>query len=182
MHIEDALMAMENAGIVKTETEGIRLIKKIDPDELPLQRNLVSPDEYDENTLKAKNLTMHNLFYFETETRLLIDPRIHIALEPEEVEEALTDLEVDEESLDRLMVNMETKQIAINCIIEAVSRSGRISLPDLIKKVDAVLVPLKDSESPLTAYISPSYTTSIVNDLRKLGLIEGNDRKLRVAR
>ena len=180
--IEDALIAMENAGIVKTEPDGIRLVKKIDPDALPLQRRLMEPDYYDVSTLKAKNLTVNHLFYFETETRLFIDPRIHIALEPEVVREALIDLEVDEESADELLMNMATKQVSITCIMDAISRSGRISLPDLITIVDAVSVPLKDSESLLTAYITPSYATSIVNDLRKLGLVEGNDRKLRVAR
>ncbi|MCX6696411.1 MAG: hypothetical protein NTV84_02420 [Methanoregula sp.] len=182
MPIMDCLITMEDEGLVKTEPEGIRLAKKINPDDLPMERRAADPDEFDPETLKKFGLVLHTRIYYETETRLVIDPMIHAACTPDEVEEALENCEIDETSLDDLLSNLVDKGVAIKAIMDVISKAGKISLPDLIREMDAVSLKLKDAEQRITAHASQKFVESMVSDLRKIGMIEGNDKKIRAVR
>ena len=107
---------------------------------------------------------------------------IHAACTPDEVEEALDNLEIDETSLDDLLNNLVDKGVAIKAIMDVISKAGKISLPDLIREMDAVSLKLKDAEQRITAHASQKFVESMVSDLRKIGMIEGNDQKIRAMR
>jgi len=177
-----SLRAMEDAGWVKTEPEGIRLLQKNNPNDLPAERSVHDEETINRDTLKELDLVLNDHIYYEPEFRLVIDPRIHVACTADEVEEALDGLEVDEESEDTLLDNMDDKRVAIDAILDAISDAGKCSIEDLIEKMDDVPLEMEDSTNQLTAHLSPAYVTSLVNDLRKIGVIEGNDRKLRAVR
>ncbi len=180
--VMDTVIALDAAGWVKTEPDGIRLVQKNDPEELPVERRVQDADAVDRDTLKEFNLTLHDHIYYGTEIRLVIDPRIHIACTADEVEEALEGLEVDEEGVDTLLNNLNSKSVAINSVLSAIRKAGKCSIEDLIEKMDDVPLETEDSKDKISAHFSEEYVTSLVNDLRKIGLIEGNDRKLRAVR
>jgi hypothetical protein len=175
------VIAMEGAGWVTTDPDGIRLVQKNDPDELPTERRVMDPDMIDQDALKEFNLTLHEYIYYRTKIRLVIDPRIHIACSAEDVDDALEDMDVDDDSAETLLDNMNNKNVAINSLLSAISEADKCSIENLIAKMKDVPLETPDSENLLTAHFSPEYITSIVNDLRKIGAIEGNDRKLRAA-
>jgi len=176
------VVEMESAGWVTIEPEGIRLVKTAVPDELPVERRVDDPDALDMDALKDLNLTLHEHLYFSTTTRLAIDPRIHLACRADDVEHQLEDMDVDDDSVETLLHNMNHKIIAVRIITNAISDAGRCSIESLIEKVRDADVGGMDPKIEITAHLSPEYITSLVNDLRKLGEIEGNDRKLRVVR
>ncbi len=176
------VLEMDGAGWVTIEPEGVRLVKTADPDELPVERRVDDPDALDMDAVKELNLTLHEHLYFSTTTRLAIDPRIHLACRAADVEHQLEDKDVDDDSMETLLHNMNHKNIVVRIITNAISDAGRCSIESLIEKVRDADVGGMDPKIEITAHFSPEYITSLVNDLRKLGEIEGNDRKLRVVR
>ena len=180
--VMETVIAMEDAGWVTIEPDGIRLVQKNDPEELPTERRVLDADAVDRDALKEFNLTLHDHIYYGTEIRLVIDPRIHVTCTVDEVDEALDELEVDKDSVDTLLSNLNNKSVAINSVLNAISKAGKCSIEDLIEKMDDVPLEIEDSTDKISAHFSHEYITSLVNDLRKIGLIEGNDRKLRAVR
>ncbi|MDP2795970.1 MAG: hypothetical protein Q8N94_00480 [Methanoregula sp.] len=99
-----------------------------------------------------------------------------------EVTDVLDDLEVDEFSDDELRHNLSLKGLAIESVLGAIKTAGRISLTDLIRDMKEVTPDMIDDEHQVVEHFTPEFITGIISDLRKMGIIEGNDRKMRVAR
>lgn len=180
--IRGNLMMLEDNGVVETRAEGICLIKKVEPDDLTIERRPWGPDEVDRETLKQYGITLKLHIDFEIETRVIIDPRIHVTCKLEEVTEVLDDLDADELSDEVLRYNLALKGLAIKSIMATIKTAGRISLTDLIRDMKVVIPDMIDDEPRVVEHFSPEFLTGIISDLRKTGIIEGNDRKIRVAR
>jgi len=182
MTIRGNQMTLEDNGVVETRPEGICLIKKIDPDDLIVERRSWRQDEVDREMLKQYGIALKLHIDFQTETRVIIDPRIHFTCKLNEVEEVLEDLEADECSEDELRRNLVLKGLAIESILTAIETAGRISLTDLIRDMKKITPDIIDDGRQVVEHFSPEFITGIISDLRKIGFIEGNDRKMRVAR
>lgn len=180
--IFEALLAMMNCGWVKNEPEGFRLLQKFDPNTLPVERQAPDPDRIDRDATNKLGLFLNARYYYGEDTRLIIDPRIHTACNAGDVREALKDLDVDEAEVGTLLCNMYDKDIAINAVLDAISQAGRCSLAELIEKMDALSLKEEGATDRMTGHFTPGYVISLVNDLRKIGRIAGNDRKLRAVR
>jgi hypothetical protein len=180
--IHDCLYTLKENGVVETTPDGIILIKKIDPDALSVERRAWEPDEADLETQNKYGIIRKYHVYFETATRVIIDPRIHFTCTPDEVVEALEDLETDMDSEEELVHNLSLKGLAIESILNVIETSGRISLPDLILRMKEITPGMIDNEYRLVIYSSPVFITGIINDLRKMGAVQGNDRKIRAVR
>ena len=176
------LLTLEDNGVVETRPEGIFLIKKIDPNDLLVERRPWGTDEVDRETQKRYGITLKLHIDFETATRVIIDPRIHFTCTLKEVEEILDNREVDEFSEEELQRNLAFKGLAIRSILKVIDTAGRISLSDLIQNLKDVTPGLVDDEHLVVEHFSPEFVTEITNDLRKIGAVVGNDRKMRVAR
>jgi hypothetical protein len=180
--IHDCLQIMENNSVVETRPEGISLIKKIDPNDLTIERRAWEPDEIDHETFKKYHIALTHTIYYETATRVIIDPRIHFTCNPKDVEKVLDDLEADDDSAADLIRNLNLKSLAIDSIMNVIETAGRIALPDLIREMDSVTRNEVMDDIRLVLNSSSPFISGIVNDLRKIGVIEGNDRKIRVVR
>ncbi len=181
LFMHDCFQILENNGIVETKPEGMILLKKIDPNDLNVERKVWDPDMAGPEILKTYNITLNHQITFETATRVVIDPRIYFSCPPEEIEKFLDDLEADEDIAIDLIHNLYLKSLAIDCIMNIIETSGRIALPDLIREMDSVTPKESDDDIKLILNSSSVFITSIVNDLRKIGVIEGNDRKIRMS-
>jgi hypothetical protein len=176
------LLTLEDNGVVETRPEGVFLIKKIDPNDLLVERRPWGTDEVDLETQKQYGIFFRLHIDFETATRVIIDPRIHFNCALHEVEEILIDLEADEFSEEELLRNLAIKGLAIRSLLIVIETAGRISLPDLIRNLERVTTGLVDEDPQLVGHLSPEFVTEITNDLRKIGAVVGNDKKMRVAR
>jgi hypothetical protein len=180
--LQSNLLTLEDNGVVETRPEGICLIKKIDPNDLLVERRPWGTDEVDRETLKQYGIALKLHIDFQTATRVIIDPRIHFTCKSKEVKEILENLEADEFSEEELERNLSLKGLAIDSILTAIETAGRISLADLIRNLKEVVPDMIDDEYQVAEHFSPEFITGITNDLRKIGAIEGNDRKMRAAR
>lgn len=182
MIIRGNLMTLEDNGVAETRPEGICLIKKIDPNDLIVERRPWGPDEVDRETLKQYGISFKYHIDFDTAARVIIDPRIHFTCTLKEVTEVLDVLEVDEFSDEELRHNLALKGLAIESVLGAIRTAGRISLTDLIRNIKEVTPEMIDDEHQIVEHFKPEFITGLISDLRKMGIIEGNDRKMRVAR
>lgn len=182
MTIRGNHMTLEDNGVVETRPEGICLIKKIDPDDLIIERGPWRQDEVDRETLKQYGIALKLHIDFQIAARVIIDPRIHFTCTLNEVTEVLDDLEADEFSEDELRHNLALKGLAIESILTTIETAGRISLTDLIRDMKVVPTDMIEDEHQIVEHFSPEFITGIISDLRKIGAIEGNDRKMRVTR
>ena len=180
-HLQMNLLTLEDNGVVETRPEGICLIKKIDPNDILVERRPWETDEVDRETQKQYGIFLRLHIDFGTATRVIIDPRIHFACKLKEVEEILSDLEVDEFSEEELQRNLAFKGLAIRSILKVIETAGKISLPDLIQNLKDVTPGLVDDDHQVVEHFSPEFVPEMINDLRKIGAVVGNDRKMRVA-
>lgn len=180
--MHDCLYIMKENGVAKTTPDGTILVKKINPDELSIERRAWGRDEVDPETLNKYGIFLKYHVYFETATRVIIDPRIHFTCTVDEVVEALDDLETDMDSEEELVDNLSLKGFAIESILKVIETSGRISLPDLILRMEEITPGIIDNDYRLVIHATPVFITGIINDLRKIGAVQGNDRKIRAVR
>lgn len=180
--MHDCLCIMKENGVAETAPDGTILVKKINPDELSVERRAWGRDEVDPETLNNYGIILKYHVYFETATRVIIDPKIHFTCSPDEVVEALDDLETDMDSEQELVHNLSLKGHAIESILKVIEISGRISLTDLILRMEEITPGMIDNNYRLVIHASPVFITGIINDLRKIGAVRGNDRKIRAVK
>jgi hypothetical protein len=178
----DCVSILEDNAVVETRSEGMVLLKKVDPEDLTVERRAWNPDEIDSENLKKFDITLTHNIYYDTATRVTIDPRIHFNCVLKDVETVLEDLEVDDDSAEKLLDDIYLKAPAIDRVLNLIETSGKISLPDLVRGMESAVLEEAGADFRIVLNSSPEFVSSMVNDLRKLGIVEGNDRKIRVVR
>jgi hypothetical protein len=173
---------LEDNAVVETLPEGMVLLRKVDPGDLTVERRAWDPDEIDIETLKKFNITLTHHIYYYTATRVTIDPRIHFNCVLKDVETVLEGLEVDDDSAEKLLEDLCLKAPALDRVLNLIETAGKISLPDLVREMESATLEEADADIRIVLNSFPGFVRSMVNDLRKLGIIEGNDRKIRVVR
>jgi hypothetical protein len=180
--IYDCVNILEDNCVAETRSEGMILLKKAEPGDLTVERRAWGPDEIDGGTLKKFSITLTHNIYYDTATRVTIDPRIHFNCPLKDVETILEDLEVDDDSAERLLDDLYLKAPALDRLLNLIETAGKISLPDLIREMESAALEETDADIQVVLNSSPEFVSSMINDLRKLGIIQGNDRKIRVVR
>jgi hypothetical protein len=178
----DCVSILEDNAVVETQPEGMVLLRKVDPCDLTVERRAWDLDEIDGETLKKSGIILTHLIDYDTATRVTIDPRIHFNCVLKDVETALEDLEVDDDSAEKLLDDLYLKAPALDRVLNLIETAGKISLPDLVRKMESATLDEAGTDIRIVLNSSPEYISSMVNDLRKIGILEGNDRKIRVVR
>jgi len=176
----DCVSILEDNAVVETRPEGMVLLRKVDPCDLTVERRAWDQDEIDIETLRKFDITLTHHICYDTATRVTIDPRIHFNCVLKDVETILDDLEVDDDSAEKLLDDLYLKAPALDRVLNLIETAGKISLPDLVRDMASATLEEVDSDIRIVLNSSPEYIISMVNDLRKLGILEGNDRKIRV--
>jgi hypothetical protein len=178
----DCVSILEDNAVVETRPEGMVLLRKVDPCDLTVERRAWDPDEIDSETLKKFGISLTHNIYYDTVTHVAIDPRIHFNCLLKDVETILEDLEVDDDSAEKLLDDLYVKAPALDRVLNLFEAAGKISLPDLVRAMESTPLEEVDADIRIVLNSSPEYISSMVIDLRKLGILEGNDRKIRVVR
>jgi hypothetical protein len=178
----DCVSILEDNAVVETRSEGMVLLKKVDPGDLTVERSAWGPDEIESETLKKFDITLTHNIHYDTATRVAIDPRIHFNCVLKDVETVLEELEVDDDSAEKLLDDFYLKAPAIDRLLNLIETSGKISLPELVQEMESATLEEASADIRIVLNSSREFVSSMVNDLRKLGIIEGNDRKIRVVR
>jgi hypothetical protein len=173
---------MDMMGLVEKRPEGIILKQKTDPGELVIERGMPESGTIEPGLFARHHVTCFTTTIFDTETRVVIDPRIHFTCEPEEVFSVVRDLEVDGESARKFFDNLSNKCLAVDLVLKIIRDAGRVTLTEIIREMGMTEWEHDEGEAKITVRSSPAFVIRLVNDLKKIGFIEGPDQKLRLAK
>lgn len=178
----DCISVLEDNAALEARAEGMVLVKKVDAGDLIVERRAWGPDEIDEATLNTFAITLTHKIHYGTSTRVTIDPRIHFNCVFDDVEPVLEELEVDSDSAEKLLDNLSLKAPVIDLVLNLIETAGKLSLPDLVREMKSTPIEQEEADIRVVLHSSPEFISSLINDLRKLGIVEGNDRKIRVVK
>jgi hypothetical protein len=178
----NCISILEANEVLETRSEGMVLIKKVDPADLIVERRAWGPDEIDEATLKNFAISLMHEIHYDTTTRVTIDPRIHFNCVFDDVESILEELEVDGDSAEKLLDNLSLKAPVVDKMLNFIETAGKMSLTDLVREMKSATIEQEEADIRVVLYSSPAFISGVINDLRKLGIVEGNDRKIRVVK
>ncbi|MDO9324371.1 MAG: hypothetical protein Q7T80_05355 [Methanoregula sp.] len=178
----DCISILEDNAVLEARSEGMVLLKKVDAGDLIVERRAWGPDEIDEATLKNFAITLTHNIHYGTTTLVTIDPRIHFNCVFDDVEPILEELEVDSDSAERLLDNLSLKGPVIDRVHNIIETAGKMSLDELVHEMKSATIKQEEADIRVVLISSPEFINSLINDLRKLGIVEGNDRKIRVVK
>ncbi|MEN6609848.1 MAG: hypothetical protein ABFC24_03325 [Methanoregulaceae archaeon] len=180
--LQGCLHTLDQNELSEETPEGIVLRKKAAPDDLIIERRAEAADEIDPELPKSHDVTLTHRVTFGTAVRIATEPRLYFTCEPEELEKLLVDMDIDEVTLETFLHNQLLKGLAIEKVMKTIEDKGKMALPELISEMESVETENGDEDIPLGLAFSPAFITCLVNDLRKVGALEGNDRKIRIVK
>lgn len=171
----DSLQVLQDNDLAEKTPEGVVLRKIAAPDEMIVERRAGDPDAIDPEHLKSHEITLTRRITFDTSVRVATEPRLYFTCQPEELEKVLLDRDIDEATLETFLHNQYLKSLAIENVMKTIEATGKMALPDLIAAAESGTAESGEEELPLSLTFSPAFVTGLVNDLRKIGALEGND-------
>ena len=100
--------------------------------------------------------------------------------------EDLTELEEyfkktdNEEETDKFFANLQVKQVLVGEILGIIQKDGRASKEHLMSEFIHKTLPIEDDKLTIDFHLSPAYIESVLNDMKKLGILKGKDSKLKL--
>jgi hypothetical protein len=99
--------------------------------------------------------------------------------------EDLTELEeyfqeLPEEDADKFLANLQVKQVLVAEILSMIQKEGRSSKEELMSEFIHKTLPIEENALSIGFHLSPGYLESILNDMKKMGMIKGKDSRLKV--
>lgn len=181
------LKVMVENNLVKGGPDGFVLLKKMNPDDVSIEYPVTDLELINIEAQETHHLSLIRKISLSTRTLVSTDPYLYYACTGEELLDAISSLRVDEESLDHLLFNFYYKGIVVNQIIDLIGGEGKISLSAIIEQaeilINRVMRDLEKDQNELESFtlISPEFVTGLINDLRKVVVIRGNDTKIRLS-
>lgn len=174
-----AFRILELNGLIDIDEEGMVLTMIIEPDDAVMT---VFGDELPQ--IREKSLEkweiIRSLEANETHSYIVTTgPDIVFLEDMSKLEECFKERELSEET-DTLLSNLQVKQVLIAEIVDIIQKEGRTSkediLPEFVHKTRHI-----DEELYIGFHLSPSFIESVINDMKKLGLLKGKGSRLKVA-
>lgn len=167
-------------GILEETPEGYRLTRETPAGQVVLEISTDNLPDLDIDLPEDAGLKRKAVYWIDPLYQVVIDPAIHFACEPDEVLTALEGTTVDIKSATALEDNLRVKGFIISTLLEEVRQKPGISVDDLsgLLRVETV-----DEDGELMTYeiaIDRRMASSIVAELRKVGILTGSDQKIKI--
>lgn len=172
---------LEKNGLIEDSPEGIVLKKRIDPADIVITRLPTTRYEEDEEIVRPFGLVNHTSTNFDTRYSLMIDPKLHFLFTPDEISEALEELSVNDESWDALLVHMSRTQQLLHIMLGVIGNEKMIPVDELYRIFDNYRVDTSGNGGRTGIHVSSEYINDLIEDLRKLRVIQGNNDRIRLA-
>ncbi|HOJ97167.1 MAG TPA: hypothetical protein PK024_10075 [Methanospirillum sp.] len=88
--------------------------------------------------------------------------------------------EIDEEAADKFLANLQVKQVLVAEILSMIQKEGRASKEELMCEFIHKTLPIEENALSIGFHLSPGYLESVLNDLKKMGMVKGKDSRLKV--
>jgi len=86
----------------------------------------------------------------------------------------------NEEETDHFFANLQVKQVLVAEILGIIQKDGRASKEQIMSEFIHKTLPIEDDKLSIGFHLSPGFIESVLNDMKKLGILKGKDSKLKL--
>ena len=170
---------LELNNLIDIDEEGVILARTISPDDavLAIFEDDIPPlreDALKKWDIKRSLETRDIVSYIVTTS-----PDIVFLEDITEIEEFFTRIEYDSETL-FFFINLQVKQVLVAELLSLMQKEGKLSKDELIAEFLHRELPIENENMSIGLHLSPNYISSILDDLKKTGVLKGKDSKLKI--
>jgi len=167
-------------GILEETPEGCRLTRETPAGQVVLEISTDNLHDLDIDLPEDAGLKRKAVYWIDPLYQVVIDPAIYLVCDPDEVLTALEGTTVDIESLATLEENLRVKEFIIATLFEEVKRKPGISVDELSGPLGVEGVDEDGESMRVEVGIDRRMTSTIVAELRKLGMLTGSNQKIKI--
>ncbi|EHQ34155.1 hypothetical protein [Methanoplanus limicola] len=164
---------------VEESEEGYIAVKEIDGGDvqvnLPMD-NVNLPEDF-----HYREIIRQTHYELTKKYLIKIDPSVHLYCDQEELIDAICELDFDEDDALQLFHNISIKKPVIYRLLEIISDNNGISAGELTKTVNEITIVSRKENSGYDFTLDESTVLMIISELRKTGILSGNDKKIKLA-
>ena len=181
----NSIKVMKENGLVKVTPGGITLLQKADADEMFIERRISVPDLFDPDLFDEDMLDEHDIHVLKNVNyipmiRVSIEPSLYFTCEDDDLIDALEGLVLEKESEKVLLANFPYKKLFLESVIEVIETGKMVPLSKIIEESEEFLPILADEPYKVVVHAPPETVKGVIDDMRKAGVIRGNDAGIRL--
>jgi hypothetical protein len=174
-----SLVLLQENGLVETKDGGMYLQGKIEPDNAYNQYPADLLLEPESDALTEHHITRQITTYSDTAYLVILGPEIVTMMELEEIEEFCHSLEVDEESLARMLMNLALKKMLVDKLVLFIQEKKKTSKEEILEVMREFDLEIPDTIDHFSFHLHNLFLEEMLDDLRKIKIIQGKDAKIR---
>lgn len=171
LHLNELLEMTDN---------GLVLAKKINPDESTLTIFADEIPMIDDEALNLRQVSSTVTAGDDVEWLVSVGSEYVFLDDLSEIGEFFEDDDVEEEGA-AFFPRMQIKHLLVAEILEMIKTEGKTSKEEILMEFADRDVELNENGTAIALHLSPDYITSVLDDLKRAGVIKGKDQKLRIA-
>ena len=163
--------------IVVESPDGYRLEQSVHPGSLLYQNTLGSDSIVYKKTGISHGCRFSANYSIDPECVVISGPTLYLCDKGDVIPDLL-----EESTLDLFYENFYSKRQILYSLIDLVTEKRVISLDTLIREMTDYSWPVKDGEEGFAIYLSPIMTKMIVDELMRVKILSGTEKKIRIGK
>ena len=183
LHAEMSLIFMDlkDGGLLEQTPEGFILVKKVSAGDIKVEKSIKEFPVTNKELIDRHGITKALNRTAALEWVITADPLVHLSFKPGEVIEFLKMQTFSIGSYGKLITDMNRKSACIQAILTTIKTVDKITLKDLLDKMDNYLS-LGEDGSQIYLHYDEDFIIALVHELQKFRVLEGSDSRIRVVR
>jgi hypothetical protein len=173
------LVLLQDNELVETKEGGMYLQATLNPAEAFTQYPADLLFEPENEELARYDIKRVIVTYSETTYQVTLGPEAVLMIDLENLEEFCRTLEVDEESLARMLMNLALKKMIMDKITFFLREKKKVTKEEILSEMRDFNLDVPDTVDHFTFHLHTSFIEEILDDLRKMRTIQGKDTKIR---
>ncbi|MDD1673157.1 MAG: hypothetical protein LUP99_01975, partial [Methanomicrobiales archaeon] len=105
-----------------------------------------------------------------------------LTMELDELEEFGRSVEADDESLARILMNLGLKKMIVDKIVLYLRGKKKVTKDDILSEMKDFDLTMPGDIDQFSFHLHPDFIEEVLDDLRKIKVIQGKDTKIRYTR
>ncbi len=172
LHLNDLLEMTESGLVLSKKINADECTLSIFADEIPM-----IPDE----TLAKYQVKSTITAGDDVEWQVTVGTEFVFLEDLTEIGEFLEENEISEEEGASFFPRIQIKHMLVAEILEMIKDEGKATREEIITEFADRDIETKDDDAAVSLHLSPFFIDSVIDDLKKAGVLKGKDQKLRIA-
>ena len=172
LHLNDLLEMTESGLVLSKKINADECTLSIFADEIPM-----IPDETHAKYQGKSTITAGD----DVEWQVTVGTEFVFLEDLTEIGEFLEENEISEEEGASFFPRIQIKHMLVAEILEMIKDEGKATREEIITEFADRDIETKDDDAAVSLHLSPFFIDSVIDDLKKAGVLKGKDQKLRIA-